>query len=84
MVAACYALGLDSESADATNDFRIVSVEMVGDTPHVEWEPKTNRWTDAEIPAVLKGAARLDDDFEPVTEKNKSSFRFFKVFVEGL
>ena len=79
-VAECYALGLDP--ADSTNDFRIVSVEMVGDTPHVEWEPKTNRWTGAEIPAVLKGAARLNDEFEPVTDKNKSSFRFFKVFVE--
>ena len=68
--------------ADATNDFRVVSIELVNGKPKVEWEPKTNRWTGAEIPAVLKGAARLDDEFEPVTDKNKSSFRFFKVFVE--
>ena len=66
----------------ATNDFRIVSIEMVDGQPHVEWEPKTNRWTGAELNAVLKGAATLDDEFVPVTEQNKSSFRFFKVVVE--
>jgi hypothetical protein len=31
---------------------------------------------------VLKGAASLDVEFELVTERNKSSFRFFKVEVE--
>ena len=78
--AECYALGLDP--TDATNDFRIVSIEMVGDKPQVEWEPKTNRWTGAEIRAVLKGAEELDDEFVPVTDQNKASFRFFKVVVE--
>ena len=56
--AECYALGLDPSLA--TNDFRIVSIEMVGNTPKVEWEPKTNRWTGAEINATLKGAATLN------------------------
>ena len=46
MAAECYALGLDP--ADATNDFRIVSIEMVDVKPKIEWEPKVNRWTGAE------------------------------------
>ena len=58
-VAECYALGLDP--ADATNDFRIVSIELVDGKPKVEWEPKTNRWTGAEIKATLKGAAELKE-----------------------
>ena len=79
-VAECYALGLDP--ADATNDFRIVSIEMVDGKPKVEWEPKTNRWTGAEIQAVLKGAEALDGEWQTVTEGNKAGFRFFKVVVE--
>ena len=78
--AECYALGLDP--ADATNDFRIVSIELVNGKPKVEWEPKTNRWTGAEIQAVLKGAASLDGEWQTVTEENKAGFRFFKVVVE--
>ncbi len=78
--AECYALGLDPTLA--TNDFRIVSIEMVDGTPKVEWEPKTNRWTGAEIQAVLKGAATLDGEWQTVTEENKAGFRFFKVVVE--
>ena len=54
--AECYALGPDQ--VDATDDFRIVSIEIVDGEPKVEWEPKMNRWTGAEIQAVLKGAAR--------------------------
>ena len=34
--AECYALGLDP--TEATNDFRIVSIELVGGKPKVEWE----------------------------------------------
>ena len=56
----CYALALDS--ALATDDFRIVSIEIVDGEPKVEWEPKVNRWTGAEIQAVLKGAERLDGE----------------------
>ena len=78
--AECYALGLDP--ADATNDFRIVSIELVDGKPKVEWEPKTNRWTGAEMPVVLKGAATLDGEWQTVTEENKAGFRFFKVVVE--
>ena len=55
----------------ATNDFRIVSIELVDGNPKVEWEPKTNRWTGAELNAVLKGAAA-----------EKAAMRFFKVVVE--
>ena len=78
--AECYALGLDP--ADATNDFRIVSIEIVDGEPKVEWEPKVNRWTGAEIPAALKGAESLDGEWQTVTEENKAGFRFFKVVVE--
>ena len=59
-----------------------MSIELVDGKPKVEWEPKTNRWTGAEINAVLKGAASLDAKFEPVTDQNKASHRFFKVEVE--
>ena len=45
-------------------------------------EPKVNRWTGAEILAVLKGAATLDGEWQTVTEENKAGFRFFKVVVE--
>ena len=81
--AECYALGLDP--ADATNDFRIVSIEMVDGEPKVEWEPKVNRWTGAEIQAVLKGTATLDGEWKAVegaTAAEKAAMRFFKVVVE--
>ena len=81
--AECYALGLDPTLA--TNDFRIVSIELVDVEPKVEWEPKVNRWTGAEIQAVLKGAATLDGEWkavEGVTMEEKAAMRFFKVVVE--
>ena len=78
--AECYALGLDP--AEATNDFRIVSIEFVDGKTKVEWEPKVNRWTGEEVQAVLKGAERLDGEWQTVTEENNSGFRFFKVVVE--
>jgi len=74
--------------ADATNDFRIVSIELVDGKPKVEWEPKTNRWTGAEIRAVLKGAATLEGPWAEVPEDGGSpgtarpTMRFFKVVVE--
>ena len=64
--AECYALGLDPTLA--TNDFRIVSIELVDGKPKVEWEPKVNRWTGAEIQAVLKGAATLEGQWEEVPD----------------
>ena len=85
-VAECYALGLDP--ADATDDFRIVSIEVTDDGTKVEWEPKTNRWTGAEIKATLKGAATLKGPWEDVTTAGGSpgtarpAMRFFKVTVE--
>ena len=78
--AECYALGLDPTIE--TNDFRIVSFWMDGNSPMLEWEPKTNRWTGDEIKTTLKGAVNLDgNNWSEVTEQNKSSFRFFKVEV---
>ena len=81
--AECYALGLDP--AGATNDFRIVSIEIVDGEPKVEWEPKVNRWTGAELNAVLKGAAALKGDWKSVegaTPAEKAAMRFFTVVVE--
>ena len=81
--AECCALGLDP--ADATNDFRIVSIEMVDGEPKVEWEQKANRWTGAEIQAGLKGAATLEGEWKSVEEATaaeKAALRFFKVVVE--
>ena len=85
--AECYALGLDPSLA--TNDFRIVSIEVTDDGTKVEWEPKTNRWTGAEIKATLKGAERLEGPWEDVPAGGGSpgtvrpTMRFFKVVVEG-
>ena len=78
--AECYALGLDPTLA--TNDFRIVSIEMADGNPKVEWEPKTNRWTGAEIRAVLKGAESLAGPWAEVPAGGNPAFRFFKVVVE--
>ena len=85
--AECCALGLDP--ALATNDFRIVSIEMVDGEPKVEWEPKTNRWTGAEIKATLKGATELKGPWAEVPAGGGSpgtarpTMQFFKVTVEG-
>ena len=43
-----------------------------------------NRWTGAEIQAVLKGAAALDGEWtavEGATAAEKAAMRFFKVVV---
>ena len=47
-----------------------MSIEFVDGKPKVEWEPKTNRWTGAEIQAVLKGAERLEGPWVEVLEKD--------------
>ena len=58
-------------------------IQLVGGTPKVEWEPKTNRWTGAEIRAVLKEAASLEGPWAEVSAGGNPTFRFFKVVVEG-
>lgn len=77
--AECYALGLDP--ALATNDFRIVSIEMVDGEPKVEWEPKTNRWTGAELEVKVKGAESLEGPWGEVPTGGNPTYRFFKVEV---
>ncbi len=72
--AECYALGLDP--ADATNDLRIVSIDLVDGKPKVEWAPKVNRWTGAEIQAVLKGAERLEGPWADVPAGGNPAYRF--------
>ena len=60
-------------------------VKLLDGEPKVEWEPKVNRWTGAEIQAVLKGAERLDGEWKSVegaTAAEKAAMRFFKVVVE--
>ena len=67
------------------NDCRIVSIEFEDGKLKVEWEPKVNRWTGAEIQAVLKGAEALDGEWHEVdkaSESDKAKYRFFKVVVE--
>ena len=64
-----------------------MQIELVDGKPKVEWEPKTNRWTGAEIQAVLKGAERLEGPWEDVLEGGspgtaRPTMRFFKVVVE--
>ena len=60
-------------------------VKLVDGEPKVEWEPKVNRWTGAEIQAVLKGAERLGGEWKSVegaTAAEKAAMRFFNVVVE--
>ncbi len=64
-----------------TNDFCIVSIELVDGKPKVEWEPKTNRWTGAKIQAVLKGVATLEGPWAEVPAGGNPAYRFFKVVV---
>ena len=66
-------------------DYARLHVKLVDGKPKVEWEPKTNRWTGAEIQAVLKGAATLDGEWksvEGVSATEKAAMWFFKVVVE--
>ena len=58
---------------------------MVDGEPKVEWAPKVNRWTGAEIQAVREGAATLEVSWKSVegaTATEKAAMRFFKVVVE--
>ena len=58
---------------------------MVDGKPKVEWEPKVNRWTGAEIQAVLKGAATLEGEWKAVegaTAEEQAAVRLFTVVVE--
>ena len=85
-VAECYVVGLDPEIA--TNDFKITSFPLKADgTPDLDAilsgiDPPQSKWNVSGARPVLKGAANLDAEFVPVTDENKSSFRFFKVTVE--
>ena len=66
-------------------DYARLHVKLVDGKPKVEWEPKTNRWTGAEIQAVLKGAERLGGEWKSVegaTAAEKAAMRFFNVVVE--
>ena len=67
-------------------DYARLHVKLLdGEPTKVEWEPKVNRWTGAEIQAVLKGAATLDGEWKSVegaTAAEKAAMRFFKVVVE--
>ena len=82
-VVECYVIGLDPEST--TNDFKITSFPMKSDgTPDLEnivFEPPEARWNVEGASPVVKGAARLDGEWQAVTEENKAGFRFFKVEV---
>ena len=83
-VAECYVVGLDPEIA--TNDFKITSFPLKADgTPdveHIVFDPPQARWNVSGARPVVTGAASLDGEWQPVTDQNKSGFRFFKVTVE--
>ena len=49
--------------------------------PQVEWEPKTNHWTGAELEVKLKGAATLEGPWGEVPAGGEPTYRFFKVEV---
>ena len=51
--AECYVLGLDP--ALATDDFRIVSIEMVGGKPKVEWERGHPAMDGTPVPSFFNG-----------------------------
>ena len=85
----CYALGLDPENADATNDFKITSFPLKADgTPdleHIVFDPPQARWN---VPATykVKGAAELSGPWQEVggglgEAALPEGFRFFKVEV---
>ena len=80
----CYVVGLDPQ--DATNDFRIASFPLKADgTPdieHIVFDPPQAKWNVPGARPVVTGAASLDGEWQPVTDQNKSGFRFFKVTVE--
>ncbi len=80
----CYVVGVDPEKA--TEDFKITSFPMKADgTPDLEnivFDPPQTRWNVSGARPVVKGAARLDGEWQTVTEANKATFRFFKVVVE--
>jgi len=79
----CYILGLDPEST--TNDFKITSFPLKADgTPDLEnivFDPPEAKWNVDGARPVVKGAARLDGEWQTVTEENKAGLRFFKVEV---
>ena len=81
----CYILGLDPE--DKTNDFRIASISIGADgmldISKIEFDPPQWKWNVTSVVPILKGSATLDgkSDWMPVTDENKSAFRFFKVEV---
>ena len=77
-------LGLDLESE--TNDFKITSFPLKADgTPdieHIVFDPPQGKWNVSGARPVVKGAAALDGEWQPVPDQNKAGLRFFKVTVE--
>ena len=79
----CYVLGLDPQKLE---DFKITSFPMKADgTPDLEnmaFAPAKAQWNVQGAQPVVKGAERLDGEWQTVTEENKAGYRFFKVVVE--
>ena len=54
--------------ADATNDFRIVSNDLVDGKPKVEWEPKVNRASGGRaLPSGRKRRERVPAAYSSMT-----------------
>ena len=64
------------------DDCEVVTIDLVDGKPKVEWEPKVNRWTGAELEVKVKGAATLEGPWADVPAGGNPAYRFFKVVVE--
>ena len=84
-----FALQVRDERADVDCAvYRIVSIEMVDDTPDLEIiavDPPQSQWNVPGAWAVVKDAESLDGEWKAVEEATaaeKAEMRFFKVVVE--
>lgn len=80
-----YALSL--EPNDESEKLRITALPMKADgTPDIDniaFTPAQDRWNVRNASPVVKGAESLSDgNWQPVTDENRTSLRFFKVEVE--
>ncbi len=73
------------QDGGSPNDFKITSFPLKADgTPDLDkivFDPPEAKWNVEGARPVVKGAARLDGEWQAVIEENKAGFRFFKVEV---
>lgn len=81
-VAECYALGIDP--ADPEDDFRITKFEIKDGRPEVELSHTKDGLGNSFEPRIktLGKTSLSDTDWIDITDKDQSTYRFFKVDVE--